>query len=216
LIVFPISTQAAFAALQSQPHDAWMRFLGSSMKDDLRYTPEDCFETFPLPLAFEANPELEQAGQACYEHRAALMIQNQQGLTATYNHFHDPQEVAPGILKLRSLHQAMDEAVLRAYGWDDLTLNYGFYPDFEAAEDEDGEPTKVRLRYRWPNSLREEVLGRLLALNAQRAAEEAEARRQREILDLKPFKTTTKRSRKLKLSMAAEMVTPYLIDPEDV
>jgi hypothetical protein len=210
-VVFPLSTMASFAALQAQPHDIWMRFLGSSMKDDLRYTPEDCFETFPFPIQFEYNPGLEKAGQSCFEHRAALMIQYQQGLTATYNRFHDPQETDPGILNLRSLHRVMDEAALHAYGWNDLHLDYDFFPDFEPTEDDDGEATKVRLRYRWPNALREEVLGRLLELNIQRAAEEEQVRRNREALGLKPAKGT--RKPKPQLSMAAETPLPYLIDP---
>ena len=49
LILFPLDVEAAFCALQSRPHEIWARFFGSSMKDDLRYTPSDCFETFPFP-----------------------------------------------------------------------------------------------------------------------------------------------------------------------
>ena len=47
LIVFPLETNAVFAALQSRAHEVWARFFSSSMKDDLRYTPSDCFETPP-------------------------------------------------------------------------------------------------------------------------------------------------------------------------
>jgi hypothetical protein len=215
-IVFPLPTFAAFATLQSQPHDAWMRFLGSSMKDDLRYTPEDCFETFPFPRDFESHPALEAAGEACYTFRADLMVRTGLGLTKTYNRFHDPEERDPDIARLRELHRAMDEAVLAAYGWSDLLpqLEYGFYPDFEPTEDEDGEPIKVRLRYRWPNALREEVLGRLLDLNAQRAAEEEQVRRDREAQGLKPAKGT--RKPKHQLSMAAETPLPYLVNSEDM
>ncbi len=49
LIVFPLAAYAAFALLQSRFHQAWSAFLGPTMKDDLRYTPSDCFETFPFP-----------------------------------------------------------------------------------------------------------------------------------------------------------------------
>ena len=212
LVVFPLSTYAAFASLQSQPHDAWMRFLGSSMKDDLRYTPEDCFETFPFPPHFETHPDLEVAGHACHKHRADLMIRTSLGLTKTYNRFHDPEEKHPEIVRLRELHQAMDEAALRAYGWN-LALEYGFFPDFEPGEDEDGEPAKVRIRYRWPNALREDVLGRLLDLNAQRATEEARARRQGE----SNGSNAPKVSRKTKSQPAIVSSTPlpYLIDPGD-
>ena len=58
LDIFPYETCAAFCALQSRPHEIWARFFGSSMKDDLRYTPSDCFETFPFPDGWdtESNP----------------------------------------------------------------------------------------------------------------------------------------------------------------
>jgi hypothetical protein len=46
------------------------------MKDDLRYTPSDYFETFPFPGDWETLPALEAAGKACYD-RAALMVKNQ-------------------------------------------------------------------------------------------------------------------------------------------
>ena len=44
-----------FALLQSRVHEIWARFFASSMKDDLRYTPSDCFETFPFPEGFETT-----------------------------------------------------------------------------------------------------------------------------------------------------------------
>ena len=62
LIVFPLTTQAAFCALQSRPHEIWARFFGSSMKDDLRYTPSDCFETFPFPESLGNTPRTRGSG----------------------------------------------------------------------------------------------------------------------------------------------------------
>ena len=114
LIVFPFETSAAFCALQSRPHELWARFFGSLLKDDLRYTPSDCFETFPFPDSWESHPDLEAAGKTYYEFRAALMVRNDEGLTKTYNRFHNPDERHPDILKLRELHADMDRAVLDA------------------------------------------------------------------------------------------------------
>ena len=51
LNVFPMSDFMSFCILQSYPHELWARFLSSSMKDDLRYNPSDCFDTFPFPPA---------------------------------------------------------------------------------------------------------------------------------------------------------------------
>lgn len=174
LDVFPLDTFAAFCALQSRPHEIWARFFGSSMKDDLRYTPSDCFETFPFPEDWESDPALEGAGKEYYEFRAALMVGNHEGLTKSYNRFHDPDERDPAIRKLRELHAAMDRAVLDAYGWSNIETSCDFFLDYEIDEEEWGDRKKP-YRYRWPDEVRDEVLARLLELNATRAAEEARA-----------------------------------------
>ena len=174
VIVFPFDTYSAFCALQSRPHEIWARFFGSSMKDDLRYTPSDCFETFPFPEHWETHPALEAAGRAYYDFRAALMVRNDEGMTRTYNHFHDPYENDPDIAQLRTLHAALDRAVLDAYGWSDVPTDCDFLLDHEIDEAAWGHKKKP-WRYRWPDPVRDEVLARLLALNAERAAEEARA-----------------------------------------
>jgi hypothetical protein len=214
LDVFCVPSLSSFCVLQSNIHEVWVRLMASSMKDDLRYTPSECFETFPFPERYESRLDLERQGETYFTHRANLMVQNQQGLTATYNRFHDAEERDSGVLQLRILHKAMDEAVLRAYGWEDLDLAYDFFPDFEPSEDEDGEPTRTRIRYRWPNELREEVLARLLALNAQRAEEERLQVTFTEVEPIEAFEPPNKRGRKPKapLPMAAE--TPSLFSHE--
>ena len=174
LYVFPFTTYAAFCTLQSRPHEIWARFFGSTMKDDLCYTPSDCFETFPFPDGWEAHSVVEVAGKAYYEHRAALMIRNDEGMTKTYNRFHDPYENDSDIGQLRELHAAMDRAALDAYGWTDIPTDCDFFLDYEIDEATWGRKKKP-YRYRWPDAVRDEVLARLLALNAERAAEEARA-----------------------------------------
>ena len=171
LIVFPFDTHAAFCSLQSRPHEIWARFFGSSMKDDLRYTPSDCFETFPFSENWETQAGLEAAGKECYEFRAVLMVRNNEGLTKTYNRFHNPEERDIEIAKLRELHAAMDRAVLDAYSWCDIPTDCCFLLDYEIDEEEWGKKKKP-WRYRWPDEIRDEVLARLLALNADRAREE--------------------------------------------
>ena len=171
LAVIAYQTTAAFCTLQSRVHEIWARFFGSSLKDDLRYTPTDCFETFPFPRDWETHPSLEAIGKAYYEFRAELMASNNQGMTKTYNRFHDPNEDDPRILRLRELHADMDRAVLDAYGWTDISTECEFLLDYEIDEEEWGRKKKP-WRYRWPDPVRDEVLGRLLELNAQRAAEE--------------------------------------------
>ena len=67
------------------------------------------------------------------------MIENNEGLTKTYNRFHDPEDRSQDILELRRLHAAMDRAVLEAYGWHDLakTAICEFLLDYEDDEDDD-------------------------------------------------------------------------------
>jgi hypothetical protein len=59
---FYYENYAAFSVLQSRTHETWARFFGSSMKDDLRYTPSDCFETFPFPEGWRKRSAREAVG----------------------------------------------------------------------------------------------------------------------------------------------------------
>ena len=175
LAVFPLDTHAAFCTLQSRPHEIWARFFGSSMKDDLRYTPSDVFETFPFPIGWTADPALEAAGEAYYSFRADLMRGNGEGLTKTYNRFHDADERDPDIARLRELHAGMDRAVLKAYGWSDIDASCEFLLEYEIDEEQWSSKRKKPWRYRWPDPVRDEVLARLMELNAERAEEERRA-----------------------------------------
>jgi hypothetical protein len=174
--VIALDSYSAFAVLQSRVHGTWARFFTSSFKDDARYTPSTCLEPFPFPEGFEQNPQLEAGGKEYYEFRAALMVSNNEGLTKTYNHFHDPNERSADIQRLRELHAAMDRAVLDAYGWTDLKPTCEFLLDYEEDEDDEeagGRQRKKPWRYRWPDDFRDEVLARLLELNKRRAEQEA-------------------------------------------
>jgi hypothetical protein len=170
VIVFIFDDMQRFSLLQSRCHELWARFFSSSMKDDLRYAPSDCFETFPFSRVFENSPALETAGRAYHDHRAALMVIRNEGMTRTYNRFHDRTETAEDIQRLRELHAAMDRAVLEAYGWHDLAARAE--PVFLDEGNEDDHTYQSRLF--WPSDFRDEVLARLLALNAERHAEEVQ------------------------------------------
>jgi hypothetical protein len=177
LNVFIIDDWSSFAVLQSRIHGSWAAFFGSTLEDRPVYTPTDCFETFPFPKDFRALPICEETGREYYEFRAALAVKNNEGLTTTYNRFHDPEEDHADILRLRELHAAMDRAVLDAYGWTDIHPNCKFILDYEAEEDEEENGPRRRKkpwRYRWPDEIRDEVLARLLDLNRQRAIEEGQ------------------------------------------
>lgn len=177
-IVFLLDDFGAFALLQGRVHEVWARMTSSTMKDDLSYVPGDSFDTFPHPQrAWDSFAKvLQEAGSAYYSARESLASSSGQGLTSIYNRFHDPDETSPDIFKLRELHAAMDRAVLDAYGWTDLKPTCEFILDYEDDDDDEGtggRKKKKPWRYRWPDEFRDEVLARLLELNAQRAKEQA-------------------------------------------
>jgi hypothetical protein len=155
VIVFPLEARSYLAGLQSRVHEAWARMLSGTMRTDLRYSPSDCFETFPFPDAARFAG-LEAIGARLDTERSAYMKRHKVGLTTTYNRLKDPQHQGAEEDALRSLHEELDRAVLAAYGWSDIPVPPYCAPspaDFARFEDE--------------------VLDRLFDLNAQRAKAEA-------------------------------------------
>ena len=75
-------------------------------------------------------------GGEYYGFRAELMKRNNEGLTKTYNRFHDPDERSSDIARLRQLHAAMDRVVLYAYGWTDLQPTCDFLLNYEEDDEE--------------------------------------------------------------------------------
>ena len=96
---------------------------------------------------------MEVVGEQYYNFRKVLMERRDQGLTKTYNRFHNPDERDSDIVHLRDLHAAMDRALLDAYSWTDLKPTCDFILDYEEEEPEGGvsRRRKKPWRYRWPD-----------------------------------------------------------------
>lgn len=156
-VVFKLDDYASFSILNASWHTDWILEYCSKLETRLRYIPTDGFETFPFP---SSTTNLETIGEKYHNHRQNIMLARQEGLTKTYNRFHNPEETATDIQQLRDLHVEMDKAVAAAYGWTDLELEHGFHD------------TKQGLRYTISETARREVLDRLLQLNHQRYKEE--------------------------------------------
>ena len=169
--VFAIHRDEFFCVLQSRVHETFATQLSSGLEDRQGYRPSDGFDPFPFPSEYMEQSRLATQGKRYYDARAAVMAEKQEGLTAVYNRFHDLYEDDPEIWRLRDLHAAMDRAVLDAYGWTDIPTDCEFLLDYEIDEEEWGSKKKP-YRYRWPDDVRDEVLARLLELNAERAAAE--------------------------------------------
>jgi hypothetical protein len=160
LIAFLMDGWTPFAILQSRIHEPWTRLLSSSLAGTLRYSPSDCFETFPFPRSDprEAILSVDCAAKHLHNSRAKYMTEQNIGLTATYNRLKDLACIDAQVLESRSLHEQMDRAVLDAYGWTDIEV-----PPYCPMNDEDRQ--KV-------SKFENEVIDRLFALNAKRAEEE--------------------------------------------
>lgn len=159
-VVVVTKNHADFAILQSSFHSCWAFEFCSTHETRLRYAPSDLFETFPFPAL---SALLSSSGAAFYSARDSVILSRAEGLTDTYNRFHDRGEQSADIARLRALHVEMDQAVAAAYGWSDLDLGHGFHA------------TKQGERYTLSEPARRTVLDRLLALNHQRYAEEVKA-----------------------------------------
>jgi len=167
MYVVALESATAFATLQSRVHEPWARLLSSSMRNDLRYTPSDCFETFPFPRSDPRAvlPVLDEVGQRLYDFRAAYMVDENVGLTITYNRLKDPACTDVRILELRGLHEEMDRKVLKAYAegdpkgrWREIEV-----PPYCPKNEED----KKRVE-----AFEVAVIDALFVLNAKRAEEE--------------------------------------------
>ncbi|QES57130.1 hypothetical protein DEJ51_25535 [Streptomyces venezuelae] len=164
LAVFASDDLAMLAILSSAPHYWWAIERSSTLETRIRYTPSDVFETFPRP---RSSVGLERVGSLLHFRRQEVMLQRG-GLTATYNLVHDNACEDMDIAELREIHSAVDEEVVRAYGWDDLLsqpggLDHGFHD------------TRQGTRYTVGPVVRQEILDRLLEENQRRYAAEVAA-----------------------------------------
>jgi len=188
LISIALSDFESLGILSSRPHCTWALRLGSTLEDRPRYIKTRCFETFPFPELGEAtrkriadlaeqldahrkrqqaqHPSLTMTGM--YNvleklRRQALPGSNETSLTDKEKEMHEQGLVSV----LRELHDDLDRAVFQAYGWDDL------------ADKLVGRPGATTP---WPEKpedqleAEEELLQRLVDLNHQRAAEEAQGK----------------------------------------
>jgi len=154
--VFATDDAGMLALLSCAPHYWWAISRSSTMKADLNYSPSDVFETLARP---EVTAGMRDLGGRLDVFRRELMLARQTGLTGTYNLTHDQGCTDADIAELREIHRAIDEAVVQAYGWDDLVaagLDHGFHE------------TRQGVRYTIGPAVRQEILDRLLELNHER------------------------------------------------
>jgi very-short-patch-repair endonuclease len=174
LIAIALSGAYELGVLSSSAHTAWSHAAGSRLGvgNDPTYVKSACFEKFPFPAASpEQQTRIAQLAEHLDAHRkrqqaahpdltltgmynVLAKLRSGETLTARDKAIHETGLVAI----LRQLHDELDAAVLAAYGWSDLLPS----PTGRGAGGEGG--------------LADALLDRLVALNLERAAEEAAGR----------------------------------------
>lgn len=165
LYAFGSGSAGLLAVLSSRPHQLWSLASGGrqGVGNDPTYNNTRCFLTYPFPDLIPAHSErLAELGEALEVYRKDKLERFPEvTLTGLYNLLEKhrakikftPKEQAlhlkVGTDRLRELHDAIDEAVCDAYGWPRTLC------DRSPASDQ-------------------EIVVRLSALNAERAAEEAQ------------------------------------------
>jgi len=204
LYVFSTDRCDLFSVVQSTLHEVWARMYSGALKQDLSYSPSNCFNTFPFPKGLwqTSNLDLAQIGERYHAHRKELMLSLWLGLTDVYNLFHD-RDLSPeitadtskkdmetategyeGILELRRLHVSLDIAVRDAYGWHDLDLEHDFH-EVETLPEND------RVRYTISPKARREVLKRLLNENLARSENQSKNAGGKQMRSTKKIESTT-------------------------
>jgi hypothetical protein len=109
-----------FGILTSNIHRTWMHAQKSTLKADIAYTHNTCFETFPFPQTPTQKQidAIRATALELHEYRSQQMEKKNWGITKLYNeYFHEPAS------QLAKLHAKLDDLTLKAYGFsptDDL------------------------------------------------------------------------------------------------
>ncbi|MCQ6963954.1 hypothetical protein GPA27_02370 [Aromatoleum toluolicum] len=178
LMNMAITDAAVLGVLSSRVHTKWAFATGSTLEDRPRYIKSACFETFPFPDALpEQQARIRDLALQLDAHRKRQQAQHPAlTLTGLYNvleklrsgetlNAKDKAIHEQGLVSvLRELHDALDAAVFDAYGWSDLAAALVGRP---------GATTPLPDKPEAQAEAEEELLRRLVELNARRAAEEA-------------------------------------------
>lgn len=162
-VVFATSDAAMLSIISSSVHYLWATTGGAStLSTTSRYAPSDKFETFPLP---DFTVDLRESGERLAAFRREVSRARNSGLTKIYNQVFDPACIDADIENLRRIHQMIDEATIRAYGWEDRIAAVG-------GLDQGFHKVGRQTRYTIGPAAQRVVLDSLLDLNHERYAEE--------------------------------------------
>ncbi len=185
LVMIASDNYEIFASINSSVHSAWISDTCSSTEATQRYIVSDGFNTYPFPAP---SKELADVGKAFELVRNKALSEYSFGMTGVYNEVHRSSCDLELIVELRRLQIELDLALLRAYGWNDIGLGYGFHKIAHLPESD-------RVRYTFCEQARQEILNRLSKLNLKRWQSQQDADSPAAVSSANP---TTKQRRKSK------------------
>ena len=159
--VFSGDDWSVFSVIQSCFHVIWAHAFGNRREEGLVYSARRCAATFPMLLA--GDSDLSSAGETHHDTRRKFCESRNLGLSDAYHALNEPEDEEANVELLRETVRELDSAVAKAYGWDDIALDHGFYE------------TPQGVRFTISSEARKEVLRRLLKLNHDRYAKEVAA-----------------------------------------
>lgn len=171
-VVLALPSIGHLGTIQSSLHVAFAWKQASKLKTDLRYSPSDAFDPFPFPDSVQQGlaETIGQAGQDFSSARRRALLARDIGVTEFLRLLNQPDCADTDIVAARQSLVVLDQTVLKAYGWTELSLEHGFH---EVAS----LPPNDRMRFTISEVARLDVLRRLSALNRQRYQEEKDAAR---------------------------------------
>ncbi|MEH2360963.1 DNA methyltransferase [Nostoc sp.] len=103
-----------FGILTSKIHRTWMHAQKSTLKADIAYTHNTCFETFSFPQNIDAQliEKIRSKAGELHQYRTIQMDTKQWGITTLYNIFFDEPTG-----QLYKLHEQLDKLVMQAYSF---------------------------------------------------------------------------------------------------
>ncbi|NES81259.1 MAG: class I SAM-dependent DNA methyltransferase [Moorea sp. SIO2B7] len=111
-VVIASSDFSLLGILTSNVHRIWMNAQKSTLKSDIAYTHNSCFETFPFPqiVSPELVEKIRQNTKQLHQYRTQRMNAEEWGITQLYNHEFEDQNS-----QLYQLHYQLDQLVMQAY-----------------------------------------------------------------------------------------------------
>jgi hypothetical protein len=155
LVNIAIDDAYALGVLSSRIHVCWALAQGGTLEDRPRYNKTRCFETFPLPAATpDQQQRIRDLAEQLDTHRKRQQVQHPDlTMTGMYNVLEKLRSGDVLTAKDKKIHEQGLVSVLKQ-----------LHDDLDAA---------VFAAYGWPANLPDdEILTRLVALNAERAREE--------------------------------------------